>query len=146
MVILVFPALQVKIVALHPSSIINNLHLLSTATYISSIAIAFGCSLVAYKLHPRHLQLLSFILGLDLFGELAGLYLYSTIKTNLPAYNVILLGEFIGYAYFFYLITKLKWLKKLTAGLMILFPVFWVVAVFILFGFKSWNYFSTQVG
>lgn len=118
----------------------------STAAYISSIAVAFGCSLVGFRLHPTHLKLLSVILGFDLFGELAGLYLYSIIKTNLPAYNVILLGEFVAYAYFFYIIAKLRWLKKLTITLMIVFPIFWFVAVFILFGFKSWNSYVYTAG
>jgi len=79
------------------------------------------------------------ILALDLFGELFGLYLYSLIKTNLPAYNIIMLGEFLGYAYLFYLITRLQWLKKLAIALMAIFPIFWVIVVFALFGFSNWN-------
>jgi hypothetical protein len=97
-------------------------------------------------MHPKHLKLLAFILGFDLTGELAGLYLYSEIKTNLPAYNIVLLGEFIGYAYFFRLITKLQWLKKVTAVFIIIFPVFWCIAVFILFGLSSWNSYVYTAG
>ncbi len=120
--------------------------MLFTTIYISFIAIAFGCSLIGFKLHPLHLKLLCLIIGFDLVSELTGLYFYSLIKTNLPVYNIVLLGEFVGYAYFFNIITKNQWLKKLTLIFMIIFPLFWIIAVFILFGFLNWNSYVYIVG
>ncbi len=107
--------------------------------YIISIAIAFGCSIINFKRHFIQFKIVSLIIGFDLLGELTGIYLYGLIKTNLPVYNFILLIEFVGYAYFFHTIAKSDWAKKVTIWFVFLFPVFWFVTVFLIFGLLKWN-------
>ena len=57
-----------------------------------------------------------------------------------------MLGEFTCYAYFFYLLIKLHWLKKMAVIFICTFPLFWFIAVFSLFGLKNWNSYVYIVG
>lgn len=109
------------------------------ALYISSIAFALGYSVALYPQLPLPLKVLTFVIGLGLLGECAGFLMYRYIETNLPVYNVVLLGEYMGYAYFYKLVTRISWIKKTAHWFVLLFPLFWCISIVWFSGLLPWN-------
>ena len=110
--------------------------------YIIFIGLAFISSLISFRLdYSIHLKIFSVLLGLTLVNELLAVYglVLVNLKTNLPIYNIFILIEFWVFGWFFYQIISNKKVKLFIKIFLILFPIFWIVAVFYLFGFNSWN-------
>ena len=111
-------------------------------TYVAFVFIAFLSSLNAFRLDfPFHLKVFSVLLGLDFLVEFSSTVLVDLlyIQTNVPLYNSFMLVEAMTYAWFFRAILTSPALKKIITAYMILFPVFWLVLVFFVFGIHRWN-------
>jgi hypothetical protein len=110
--------------------------------YLVFIGIAFLSSLNAFRLDfPLHLKVFSVLLGLDFLVEFSATVIVNLfhIRTNVPLYNCFMLVETMTYAWFFRTILTSRLLKGLIGGYLILFPIFWVIIVFFVFGISSWN-------
>jgi hypothetical protein len=111
-------------------------------TYLAFIGIAFLSSLNAFRLDfPLHLKVFSVLLGLDFLVEFSSNVLVNLLhfRTNVPLYNCFMLVETMTYAWFFREILTSRLLKGLIGGYMILFPIFWIIVVFFVFGLYQWN-------
>jgi hypothetical protein len=110
--------------------------------YLAFVGIAFLSSLNAFRLDfPLQLKVFSLLLGLDFLVEFTSTVLISLlrIRTNVPLYNCFMLVETMTYAWFFRAILTSRVLKGLIGGFLILFPIFWVIVVFFVFGIYRWN-------
>ena len=119
-------------------------------TYIVVVGLSFLFSLRSFKKNfPIHLKVFSLLLGLTLLVEIGAVTLPRRIpqlKGNSWLYNSFALIEFSAYAWFY---KKIIQSKKVKAGIGIfqfLFPVFWFVTVFFVFGFTAWNSYVIVVG
>lgn len=111
-------------------------------TYLAFVGIAFLSSLNAFRLDfPLHLKVFSILLGLDFLVEFSATVVVNLfhIRTNVPLYNCFMLVETMTYAWFFRAILTSRLLKGLIGGYLILFPIFWIIIVFFVFGISSWN-------
>lgn len=118
--------------------------------YILFIAIAFIFSLSSFRLnYPLHLRVLSLLLGIDLLAEclavFGGAKLFH-LKNNLPIYNFFLLIEFWMYAFYFKKIITSGLIKRAINFFLILYPFFWIITVYFLFGIDRWNSYIIIVG
>ena len=111
--------------------------------YLSSISIAFFISLISFRYsYPKHMKLFSILLGITFLVELMANFGFKML--HLKGYRSALytgfsLFEFISYAYFFFLITDIKWVRKAHIIFMCFFPFIWAGTIFFGFGFKNWN-------
>jgi len=114
---------------------------LLTFFYILSILVAFLSSLNSFRLDfPFHLRLFSCLLGLTFFVEVtATVMAFGMHQSNNWVYNGFTLLEFWAYGYFFRFLLPGRRLQRLMIAFMIIFPIFWVITVFYLFGFTAWN-------
>jgi len=111
-------------------------------TYLAFVGIAFLSSLNAFRLDfPLHLKVFSILLGLDFLVEFSATVVVNLfhIRTNVPLYNCFMLVETMTYAWFFRTILTSRLLKGLIDSYLILFPIFWIIIVFFVFGISSWN-------
>jgi hypothetical protein len=67
------------------------------------------------------------------------MWMYWSHQSNVPLYNLFMLVEFWVYGYYYKCIIEPGRLKRLIRFYLWLFPVFWVVVVFFLFGLAKWN-------
>lgn len=111
--------------------------------YIAAIAISFLVSLKSFRYHyPKHLKLFSLLLGSTLLVETTANFFLRILHINKyrsGLYTIFSLIEFVVYAYFFYLITETKWVKKMLGLFIFLFPPVWIGVVFLSYGFNDWN-------
>ena len=117
--------------------------------YINIIAVTFGCSLFSFKLHyPKHLQLISVLLGLTWLAEFAAVdgMLAIHAHNNMLVYNPFMLVEFCVFAIYFKWCSQFIWLKKLINLYLVVFTLLWLVCVFVLFGINKWNSYISVVG
>ncbi|HXB91470.1 MAG TPA: hypothetical protein VNU72_04240 [Puia sp.] len=118
--------------------------------YITVILIAFISSLIAFRLDlPFHLKLFSCLLGLTFIIECFVALFERPIfhhRNNFWIYNSFGLVEFWLYGYFFYRIITVKALRKVIFLFLLIFPIFWVITIFFLFGFNVWNSYVVIVG
>jgi hypothetical protein len=120
-----------------------------TYIYLASILIAFLSSLNSFRLDlPFHLKLFSCLLGLTLVVELfQGVFIrVFHFKNNFWIYNAFGLVEFWLYGYFYYRVIEVKILRRIIFLFMVIFPIFWVITIFFLFGFNVWNSYVVIVG
>ena len=114
-----------------------------TTIYIVMIAVAFIASLVEGRRAtlPAHLKIFSGLLGLTLAVECFAAYGVKAfhLHTNVPAYNIFMLVEFWVYGWYYRMIIRTPWMKKIIDWFLWLFPVFWIVVVFFVFGLQKWN-------
>src|SRR5689334_22559017 len=110
--------------------------------YIIILAISFLSSLLSFRLdYPFHLKLFSVLLGITLLVEYFasfGLRLLNT-KSNIPLYNSFMLLEFEGFAWYYLQIIKFPLVKKIITIFLVVFPLFWFITVFFIFGITHWN-------
>ncbi|HEY4338183.1 MAG TPA: hypothetical protein VGM89_19885 [Puia sp.] len=118
--------------------------------YVAFIGIAFLSSLNAFRLDlPLHLKIFSLLLACDLVVEVCSTFLLGPVfhmRSNVQFYNVFMLVEYFTYAWFYRTILKNRLLRRLIGAYLILFPIFWFVAVFFVFGFDHWNSYLSIVG
>ncbi|HEY4063717.1 MAG TPA: hypothetical protein VGM30_17535 [Puia sp.] len=109
--------------------------------YVSVILSAFLSSLIRFRLDlPFHLRLFSCLLGVTFVVELlAGILFRPHHISNTPLYNAFAGPEFWVYGFYYYQLIRVRLLRKIIFLFLIIFPIFWFVTVFFLFGFTIWN-------
>jgi hypothetical protein len=121
--------------------------LLLTYIYTGTIGLAFLASLVSFRQeYDRHLKLFSLLLGLTFLVECAAVTMMKTHHNNVGLYNSFMLVEFWTYGYYYYMIIGKGFVKRAIRWFLWVFPAFWVVAVFLLFGWKQWNSYVVIAG
>jgi hypothetical protein len=120
-----------------------------TYIYLSMILVAFLSSLLTFRQRfSGPLRLFSALLGLTFLVELSadlGPRLMHW-KNNYWIYHLFTLVEFWTYGYYYYQVIRLQRARRLLIGYMALFPVFWVITVFFIFGWDRWNSYVIIVG
>jgi hypothetical protein len=119
-----------------------------TYIYIFSILVAFLSSLNSFRLgFSVHLRVFAVLLGLTFFVEVtAAILAWGLDRANNWVYNSFTLVEFWIYGYFFRSLLPGQTTKRLVTGFLVMFPLFWGITVFYLFGFTAWNSYVIIVG
>lgn len=115
---------------------------LLTHAYIVVIGVAFTTSLLSFKLdYPIHLRLFSLLIGVTFIVEFSAYFIvrWFHLRTNLPLYNIFMLVEFTTYAIYYCIIIRSSIHKKIILSFVILYPLFWLISVFLIFGLSNWN-------
>jgi hypothetical protein len=119
-------------------------------TTLTVICLSFISSLIAFRLdYAFHLKLISALLGFTVVSELFITRLIHHIwkgKTNIPWYNVVMLVEFLVYAWYYLCILNNKTLHKIILGYLISLPVCWFLLSFRIFHLDNWNYYVDIAG
>jgi hypothetical protein len=116
--------------------------------YIALILLAFLLSLITLgKKYPKYLRIFIIILGTDLVLEIWANYLPRPFNLQRNAlYNVVMLIEFWGYAFFYMHMLRNKIIRKVIKLYLIIFPLIWILVVCLLSGFNTWNSNISVVG
>nr|WP_315423842.1 hypothetical protein [uncultured Pedobacter sp.] len=120
-----------------------------TYFYVTSLIVATLTGLIKFRSNlPIHLKGIILMMPYILLVEIGAAFFRNLIKGQnvLPQYNIVLLIEFLVYAYFFKEIIISVWIKKIITLFMILFPVFWYISVFFIFKITEWNSYIFLVG
>lgn len=112
--------------------------------YLGTVGAAFFVSLRSFRFdYPSHLKMFSVLIGLSFFVEFTVTVIFPFLKINSnyrsAMYTSFSLVEFELYAYFFYKIISIRWVKKAIKVYIFLFPVFWAITVFKGYGFLIWD-------
>ena len=117
--------------------------------YILAILIAFLSSLISFRLDfPVHFKIFSFLLALTFLVEFFVGFVVKVFhfKNNFWVYNAFSLVEFWTFGYFYYQVIRIKLLRRIIFLFLVIFPIFWLITVFFLFGFNIWNSYVIIVG
>ncbi|HET6253337.1 MAG TPA: hypothetical protein VFE32_04660 [Puia sp.] len=120
-----------------------------TYIYLSIILLSFVASLRSFRQgFSSHLRFFSVLLGLTFLVELSADLTVRVLhwKNNYWIYHLFTLVEFLAYGYYYYQIIRLKRARQLLIGFMAIFPVFWMITVFFIFGWSKWNSYVIIVG
>lgn len=120
-----------------------------TYFYIASLALATLTGLVKFRNGwPAHLKVIVLLLPYVLLVEIGVVFFRNLVKDGnvLPLYNIIMLIEFLVYAYFFKSIITFRLVKRFLSGFLFLFPVFWFITVFFIFNITAWNSYVFLLG
>jgi hypothetical protein len=120
-----------------------------TCFYIISLSVVTLTGLLKFRNSlPIHLKCITLMMPYILLVEIGATFFRNLIngKNVLPQYNIVLLIEFLVYAFFFKEIIISVWIKKMISIFMILFPVFWYISVFFIFKITEWNSYIFLVG
>lgn len=110
--------------------------------YLATILIAFLSSLICFRLDfGFHFKVFSCLLGLTLIVEIGGVIIGRVLHhtNNFWIYNAFTLPEFWVYGYFYYQLITVRILRRIIFLFLLIFPIFWGITVFFLFGFNIWN-------
>ena len=110
--------------------------------YLAFILAAFLSSLISFRLDfPFHFKLFSVLLGLTFLVEVSATIISRVLhhRNNFWIYNAFTLVEFWAYGYFYWRVIEVKILQRIIFLFLLIFPIFWFVTVFFLFGFNIWN-------
>lgn len=109
--------------------------------YLGCILMAFLSSLISFRLDfSFHLRLFSCLLGLTFIVEvLAAILAYEINESNNWLYNSFTIIEYWVYGYFFRSILPGRNLQRFIGAYLFIFPIFWFITVFFVFGFRGWN-------
>jgi len=106
-------------------------------------------SLVSFRLdYPYHLKFFSLLLGVTALNEVGAWFLPSVLhqSNNHIWYNIFMAIEFMMYGIYYYLAVSNKKVKNIIKWYLILFPLFWFIFVFLVFGFRIWNSYVAITG
>jgi hypothetical protein len=120
-----------------------------TYIYLSTVLLSFLVSLRSFKLRfASHLRLFSVLLGLTFLVELSADLTVRLLhwKNNYWIYHLFTLVEFWAYGYYYYQIIRLQRMRQILVGFLVVFPVFWMITVFFIFGWSKWNSYVIIVG
>jgi hypothetical protein len=120
-----------------------------TYFYLILLAVATVSGLINFNNSLSvHLKGIILMMPFILLVEIGAAFFRDLIKDHnvLPQYNIIMLIEFLVYAYFFKEIIVSGLVKKLISVFMIFFPVFWYICVFFIFKITEWNSYVFLVG
>lgn len=115
---------------------------------LSTLILSFLASLLSFRLdYPLHLKVFSLLLGCMVVDELGALYLVKTFHiSNLGWYNVFMGIEAWAYALYYSLILQNRRVKLIIRRFLFLFPIFWFIVVFKVFGIANWNSYLAVTG
>jgi hypothetical protein len=116
--------------------------------YLAAVLAAFLSSLITFRLDlPFHLKLFSYLLWLTFPVEVLSAYLiYFAHKSNVWLYNIFTLPEFWLYGYYYLLMIHQPRLRIILKIFLVIFPIFWGITVFLVFGFNVWNSYVIILG
>jgi hypothetical protein len=120
-----------------------------TYIYLTTILVAFLASLRSFTQgFSGHLRFFSVLLGLTFLVELSADLTVRVLhwKNNYWIYHLFTLVEFWAYGYYYYRVIRLRQARYVLVGFMALFPVFWMITVFFIFGWNKWNSYVIIVG
>lgn len=110
--------------------------------YTAIVGVAFLTSLLSFRYNYEwHLKFFSILLGLTFFIEVLTLVMINLlyVRSTQWVYNLFVPIELVAYGYFYLLLLKKKWLKRLTLAISIVFPIAGLVTTFTVFHFYTWN-------
>ncbi len=119
------------------------------SVYLAIVLIAFLTSLISFRSGlPFHLKLFAGLLGLTFVVEIFCLYFLWTlhIKNTMVVYGPFNLVEFWVYGYFYYLLIRVKALRRIILLFLVVFPIFWLATFIFIFRFNQWNTYVTVAG
>ena len=126
------------------------MHFTIQNTYVCIVCLSFLASLLSFKYrYSVHLKLFSGLLGITTLVEILSVFIVVPVlhrKTNSDIYNVFMGIEFECYAFFYYQIIIIPWIRKLIKIFLYVFPFFWAVSVFFIVGLKHWNNYLVITG
>jgi len=93
-----------------------------------------------------HLKVFSVLLGITFFVECCAIWLIDHHISNIPMYNIFMLVEFWVYAWYYRLILKSKTPRKIINIFLWIYPLFWAIVVFWVFGINRWNSYLSVIG
>jgi len=109
--------------------------------------LSFCSSLLSFRERSHsHLKLFSLLLGLTFIVECMAALLIKRHISNVPLYNVFMLVEFWTYGLYYFLIIGIPRMKIAIKWYLWLFPLFWIIVVFLVFGFRNWNSYVVIAG
>jgi hypothetical protein len=147
----------------HPPVVVVHAHVLKTVqtndnikmltptqkVYLIVLLISFLCSLVSFRLHyPFYLKIFSIFLGITVITEIIANFLLPlfNISSNYPVYNIFILIQFLFLLFYFRLLIKSHFFKKVIFLLVFLYPVFWIITSLALYNLDHWNSYALMVG
>src|ERR1700753_1543049 len=115
---------------------------------LTCLILSFLSSLLSFRLdYPLHLKVFSLLLGCTVLDELGARFLTRQLNiSNVGWYNVFMGIEAWAYALYYSLILENRKLKTVIRLFLCLFPVFWFIVVFGIFGFSNWNSYLAVTG
>jgi len=117
--------------------------------YLASISIftIIGFIKFRHKL-PVHFKGIILMMPYILLIEICAAFFRNLIKYEniMLQYSIIMLIEFLIYAYFFKQVIISKLIKKMISIFMLIFPVFWCISVFFIFKSQDWNSYVFLIG
>jgi len=116
--------------------------------YLASLAIATIIGLIKFRGLPVHFKGIILMMPYILLTEICAAFFRDLIdEANIMAqYNLVMLIEFLIYAYFFKQIIISELVKKIITIFMIIFPIFWCISVFFIFKITQWNSYVFLLG
>jgi hypothetical protein len=123
--------------------------MLNTLTYIYIVvlALAFISSLISFRLDFSYpLKMFSVLLGLTIVVECISVTMVKFHHSNVPLYNVFMLLEFWAYGYYYRRMIDSARVRKMINVFLWLYPVFWAIVVFFIFGINTWNSYVIVAG
>jgi hypothetical protein len=117
--------------------------------YLATILIAFLTSLICFRLDLSiHFKVFSLLLALTFIVEIGSVIIGRVLhhKNNFWIYNAFTLPEFWIYGYFYHKAITVRVLRKIVFLFLLIFPIFWFITVFFIFGFNVWNSYVLIVG
>jgi hypothetical protein len=110
--------------------------------YLASITIFTIIGFIKFRhSQPVHFKGIILMMPYILLTEICAAIFRNLIKYEniMLQYSIIMLIEFLVYAYFFKQIIISKLVKKMILIFMFVFPVFWCISVFFIFKSRDWN-------
>lgn len=117
--------------------------------YFASLAVATIAGLIKFRSSlPIHLKGIILMMPFILLVEIGAIFFRNLIKNHnvLIQYNIIMLFEFLVYAYLFKQIITSRLVKKIITIFVTIFPLFWCISVFFIFKITEWNSYVFLVG
>ena len=114
--------------------------------YIIFIFVAFLSSLWAYRLDILHYKVIAIVMLLDLLLEISANWLVARYYSNIWVYNIALLEEFWLYAFYYLLILKYRWARRVIRTWLFVLPLAWLGYTVCLVGIDRWSSYLPVAG
>ena len=118
-------------------------------TYNIIVGASFLISLLSFRFHYAwHLRFFSLLLGITFFVEASTMYMVKVahVKSDLWVYNIFMAVEYTCYAYYYLLVLKTKWIRKMATIFLIVYPATGIISTFAIFKFFNWNSYEAITG
>lgn len=116
--------------------------------YLASLAIATMIGLIKFCSLPVHFKGIILMMPYIFLTEICAAFFRNLInEVNIMIqYNLVMVIEFLVYAYFFKKIVVSESVKKIISIFMVVFPIFWCISVFFIFKITQWNSYVFLLG